>query len=93
MSWTYRIVKYRDGSGFGLHEVYCDREGLPWGMTERPCGFGCYADEEPRGSIWQQLQRAIKDTVQPVFEEPENWPGKNPGDPEVKDATDGAHQK
>lgn len=83
MSWNYRIVKYRDGSGFGLHEVYYDREGLPWGMTERPCGFGCDADEAPRASIVTQLHTALSDaSARLILDEPESWPGKGPEVPE-----------
>jgi len=92
VAWNYRIVKYRDGSGFGLHEVYYDEAGLPWGMTERPCGFACYADEDPRGSIIGQLKRAIRDVrlrSQEILEEPKEWPGKSPQAPEVKEHEEG----
>jgi len=39
MAWNYRVVEYTDGSGFGLHEVYYDKDGTPTRMTKRPCGF------------------------------------------------------
>ena len=42
MSWNYRIVEYRDGSGFGLHEVFYDDKGQPWSMTEQPASFACW---------------------------------------------------
>jgi hypothetical protein len=39
MSWSYRVVEYTDGSGFGLHEVYYTAQGHPTQMTAKPCGF------------------------------------------------------
>ncbi len=33
MTWNYRIVKYADGSGFGLHEVGYNLMGEPVSMT------------------------------------------------------------
>lgn len=78
MSWNYRIVRYRNNEGFGLHEVYYDKEGLPWSMTEEPAAFACDADEGP-GGIQQSLMMARTDArIRPVFDEPEVWPGKAP---------------
>ena len=28
MTWNYRVVKYSDGSGYGLHEIYYDDDGV-----------------------------------------------------------------
>jgi len=78
MSWGYRVVRYKNGGGYGLHEVYYDDAGLPWGMTEKPTGFACDKDEGPTG-IEEQLLMAIDDARnEEVFDEPEKWPGKSP---------------
>ena len=81
MSWNYRIVRYANGDGYGLHEVMYDDEGLPWAMTEDPCTFACGVDEGPQG-IKQSLLMARVDAIKrPVFDEPKKgkWPGKAPG--------------
>jgi hypothetical protein len=79
MSWDYRIVKYRDGSGYGLHEVYYDEAGEPWSMTEKPVGFTCHDYENPQQSIGEQLMTARTHArLRPIFNEPAEWPGKNP---------------
>lgn len=78
MSWNYRIVRYRDGSGFGLHEVYYDKDGEPWSMTENAVSFRCDTDEGPAG-IKQSLLTARVDSIKrPIFDEPEVFPGKSP---------------
>lgn len=80
MSWNYRIVKYRDGNGFGLHEVQYDKEGLPFSMTEEPASFVAALEEGPQG-IHQSMMMARTDAIRrPIFEEPEEgkWPGKAP---------------
>jgi hypothetical protein len=80
MSWNYCIVRYRNGEGFGLHEVFYDDDGLPWGMTEKPAAFVSGTDEGPAG-IKASLLRARVDAIKrPVFDEPEEgkWPGKPP---------------
>jgi hypothetical protein len=77
MTWNYRVVRYRDGTGYGLHEVHYDDEGEPWSMTQRPASFACDAAEGPEG-IRDSLLAALVDTKQPVFDEPERWPGKRP---------------
>jgi hypothetical protein len=69
--WNYRIVKYRDGSGYGLHEVYYDRRNGNVGRTEHPISFSCDAEEGPAALV-EALERALKDAQeQPIFEEPE----------------------
>jgi hypothetical protein len=78
VSWNYRVVRYRDGSGFGLHEVYYDKDGQPWGMTESAARFTCVPDEGP-GGIRDSLRLAATDArLRPVLDEPGTWPGIAP---------------
>ena len=80
MTWSYRIVKYRNGACFGLHEVFYDAAGLAESMTTEAVGFVADADEGPAGVV-RSLEMALRDaTSRPVFDEPETWPGVNPGD-------------
>jgi len=81
MTWNYRIVKYRDGSGFGLHEVMYDDDGLPWAMTANPCTFACGIEEGPAGIKGSLLRARVDAIKRSIFEEPEEgkWPGKAPG--------------
>jgi hypothetical protein len=73
MSWNYRIVRYRDGSGFGLHEVHYDRDGQPRAMTEQPTSFACDVEDGPEGVV-QSLGMAHRDALgRPVLDEPEQW--------------------
>lgn len=75
MEWNFRIVRYHDGSGYGLHEVFYNDDGVPVSMTEKPDGFAADPDEGPE-SIIEQLDAARRDAVnQPVLDEPEKWPG------------------
>lgn len=78
-SWNYRIVRYRDGLGYGLHEVYYDSEGKPWGMTARPAAFACDVEEGTAGVTQSLLQANVDARLHPVLDEPLIWPGKNPG--------------
>lgn len=76
--WNYRIVRYRDGSGFGLHEVYYDDAGRPFGMTENPIGFCCDSEEGSAG-IRGSLKLAIEGACgKAVMDEPSVWPGGKP---------------
>ena len=77
-TWNYRVVRYRDGSGYGLHEVHYDDAGLPWGMTTNPAGFACDIDEGPNGIIESLLMARTDARKRPVLDEPENWRGRNP---------------
>ncbi len=87
-SWNYRVVRYRDGSGFGLHEVFHDDDGRPWSMTERAAGFTCDLDAGPAG-IRNSLRRASADArLRPVLDEPETWPGEAPTTPASSDPLD-----
>jgi hypothetical protein len=73
MSWNYRIVKYKDGTGYGLHEVFYDKGGQPTGMGERPASFGCGEDEDPE-SIHKSLRKASADAIKrPTLIEPDQW--------------------
>lgn len=73
MSWNYRIVRYRNGTGFGLHEVYYNEEGKAWGMTKRPISFSIGKGEGAK-SICESLRRAIACVeTKPVFTEPKKW--------------------
>lgn len=75
MSWNYRIVRYKDASGFGLHEVYYDKGGFPYSMTADAVRFTCGPDEGPEG-ITERLMMARTDArKRPVFDEPDEWPG------------------
>lgn len=82
MTWNYRIVRYANGDGYGLHEVMYDADGQPWAMTENPISFVCGPDEGPQG-IRQSLLLARVDAIKrEVFEEPADgkWPGKPPSE-------------
>lgn len=71
--WNYRIVKYKDGSGYGLHEVFYNAAGEACAMTEDAISFHADDEEGPEG-VLKSLQMALKDaTERPVFEEPERW--------------------
>ena len=76
MSWNYRIIKYKDGSGFGLHEVYYDKSGHPYAMTNSPTSF-VQGTEEDAPVLIKSLCMALTDALErPVFDEPEEWPGE-----------------
>ena len=67
MTWNYRIVRYKDGSGFGLHEIYYDKDGKAYGMTEGAARF--YGDRPEE--ITESLLMAIKDAGEQLIDEPE----------------------
>ncbi len=74
-TWNYRVVSYRDGSGYGPHEVYYDDNALPWGMTQEPAKF-CFDSEQ---DVINALKKALRDAQKrPIFREPAIWPGKAP---------------
>lgn len=70
MSWNYRVVRYKDGSGFGVHEVYYDGDGKATQMTERAVGFVGESVEEVSAAMRKARQEAF---TRPVFDEPESW--------------------
>lgn len=75
MSWNYRVVRYRNSSGVGLHEVYYDDKGQPWSMTAEPVRFAADSVEELTGDLMTAHTDARR---RPVLDEPEVWPGKAP---------------
>lgn len=79
MTWAYRIVRYLDDDlspAYGLHEVYYDADGQPWAMSESRATF----DGETPAEVLADLGRAWNSaTINAVFDEPEVWPGRNPG--------------
>jgi YD repeat-containing protein len=78
--WNYRIVRYADDQGFGLHEVYYDDAGQPKSMTDKAVPFVCEVEEGPEG-ISAGLERALKDARgRPVFDPPASWQ-HNPSSP------------
>jgi hypothetical protein len=79
-TWSYRIVRYVNGGGYGLHEVHYDDDGLPWSMTVNPASFVCDVDEGPEGIEGSLLLARAHAAELPVFDEPEEgkWPGKSP---------------
>lgn len=79
--WNYRIVRYKDGSGFGLHEVFYDDEGLAYAMTAEAVRFVCDATEGPQGITQSLLTARVDARKRPIFDEPKrkkDWPGKSP---------------
>ena len=80
MSWNYRVVQYLDNRGYGLHEVYYDDEGFPWGMTAEPTSFVCDLHEGSKGIVESLMQAKMDAQRRSIFCEPETWLGKNPGD-------------
>ena len=68
MSWNFRIVRYADGSGFGLHEVFYDSMQEPKSWTGRPIYFSGDTPEEIR----QELRRAYKDAHEQAILEEQN---------------------
>lgn len=70
MSWNYRIVKYADGSGFGVHEVHYNSEGKESAMTKEPAAFVGDTAEEVRSGL--MMAKADADR-RPVFDEPAEW--------------------
>lgn len=69
-TWNYRIVRYADGTGYGLHEVHYDADGMATAMSTFPVTLsGC----EP-GDIRTTLDVMRHDASQrPVFDQPAEW--------------------
>lgn len=67
--WSYRIIKYADGSGYGLHEVYFSDDGERLGYTEGAITFIADSEEGQEGIILS-LERALQDAkTREVLEE------------------------
>lgn len=78
MSWNYRIVRYRGGKGYGLHEVHYDKSGRAFAMSKEATTFAGDDDEGSSGVI-KSLEMALRDARRfGVFDEPVKWPGKAP---------------
>jgi hypothetical protein len=70
MTWNYRIVRYADGSGFGLHEVFYEN-GAAVSMTVAAIPFVSDSEEGPQGVI-ESLRMALADAEnRPVLDERE----------------------
>ena len=69
-TWNYRIVKYADGSGYGMHEVYYNKRGRATHMTAEPVGlYGVTLAE-----MFAVIRRASGSALmRPVFHEPKKW--------------------
>ena len=78
-TWNYRVVRYRDNSGYGLHEVFYDNDGLPWSMTKRAVSFVVGPEEGAEGIIDSLLTARVDAKRRPILDQPRKWPGKNPG--------------
>lgn len=70
MTWNYRIVRYANGSGFGLHEVHYSADGKETSMTENPAAFVGDTAIEVRSSLVMARMDAYR---RPVFNEPPEW--------------------
>jgi hypothetical protein len=65
MSWSYRILKYADNDGYGLHEVYFDANNQVTGWTER----AITVSDTPKGIVDQLLQMRLCAKHRPVLDE------------------------
>lgn len=76
--WNYRIVKYKSGDGYGLHEVYYDDSGAAWSMTSNPVSFGCDLEDGPEGVLASMRLALQSAESRDVFDEPKKWLGLDP---------------
>lgn len=58
--FSYRIVRYENNAGYGLHEVFFTDPSKPHSMTVNPIQFVVDSDEGPLGIV-ESLQRALAD--------------------------------
>jgi hypothetical protein len=70
VTWNYRIVKYADDSGFGLHRVHYDKDGKEIRMAESPAGFTGDTAAELRDALMLARMDARR---RPIFDEPPEW--------------------
>ena len=72
--WKYQIVKYKDGSGYGVHEVYYEKgASQPWGMGDKAETFDV-DDTEDAKALCVMLADALRDCLRSeVLEEPVKW--------------------
>lgn len=67
--WNYRIIRYKNNSGYGLHEVYYNDMNVPYTYTENPVGFACDLGEGSDG-VKKSLEIALIDANKhPVLDE------------------------
>ena len=83
--WIFQIVKYKDGSGFGLHEVYYNGDELPWSRSTEPeklcIGPGTKDDPVTAEGLRRDMALMLADAIRhDVLMEPEEW-----ADPSFKD--------
>ena len=77
--WIFQIVKYKNGSGFGLHEVYYNGDEEPWSMSSKPeilNHLGPDIDDEPvtAEGLKQNMAMMLADAIRhDVLIEPEEW--------------------
>lgn len=64
------MVKYADGTGFGIHEVHYSKDGVEISMTENPATFAGDSADEVRSSLMRAKMDAGR---RPVFDEPKDW--------------------
>lgn len=70
MTWNYRIVEYKNGTGFGLHEVHYNKDGEPISMTDNPAAFVGASREV----VYDSLVRAKMDAMRrPVLQDRPEW--------------------
>lgn len=70
MTWNYRVVKYANGSGFGLHRVFYNADGSEKTMSESPVSFF----GKTRDEVYENLCLAKMDAMKrPIFNESANW--------------------
>ena len=71
MTWNYRIIRYQESAGYGLHEVYYSDTGEPRSRTLNPTGFAC-DDAEGAAGIIESLEMALADARKhPVLDDSE----------------------
>lgn len=75
MTWNYQIVKYSNGTGYGLHEVHYDADGKPIRMTKEPAGF---VGDTPEEIMMALLIARMDARRSDVFDEPAEWAAPNP---------------
>lgn len=68
--WNYRLVQYHDGSGYGVHEVYYDKDGKEVSMTAEPVSLVAETAEEICASILEVRLDVVR---RPIFVEPAGW--------------------
>lgn len=66
MTWNYRIIKYTNGHGCGLHEVYYDDDGKASTATVDPVDF----TGKDAAEIISSLEMALDDAKKlPILHE------------------------